>query len=153
MKLLIMAPLGALAAGDRLWSALALATIEPSAASVPEALEELAPAIKKIFVYNSLYLLGQKKRDLFSGSAEASSMLQPMSVPASGVATAGPVFGVPARFIVFVVDFAKTPKRNELYHGKDLLVTTEAKLAKHAPLYIRGPQWGRGLMIFVLEVR
>ena len=40
---------------------------------------------------------------LFSGNTESSSMLQPMAVPASGVATARPVFGVPARFIVFDV--------------------------------------------------
>jgi hypothetical protein len=40
---------------------------------------------------------------LFSGNTEASSMLQPMAVPASGLATAAPVFGVPARFIVFDV--------------------------------------------------
>ena len=40
---------------------------------------------------------------LFSGNTEASSMLQPMAVPASGVASAAPVFGVPARFIVFDV--------------------------------------------------
>jgi eukaryotic-like serine/threonine-protein kinase len=40
---------------------------------------------------------------LFSGNTTASSMLQPMAVPASGVAAARPVFGVPARFIVFDV--------------------------------------------------
>jgi hypothetical protein len=135
--LLIMAPLGASAAGDRLWSALALATIESSAVPVPEALEELAPAIKKIFGYNSLYLLGQKKRDLFSGSAE---------------------WLIPTKEFFFKVqclsrELTSYLLRIELYRGKDLLVTIEAKLAKHAPLYIRGPQWGRGLMIFVLEVR
>jgi len=40
---------------------------------------------------------------LFSGNTASSSMLQPMGVPASGVAAARPVFGVPARFIVFDV--------------------------------------------------
>jgi eukaryotic-like serine/threonine-protein kinase len=40
---------------------------------------------------------------LFSGNTTASSMLQPMAVPASGAAAARPVFGVPARFIVFDV--------------------------------------------------
>jgi serine/threonine protein kinase len=40
---------------------------------------------------------------LFSGNTTASSMLQPMAVPASGAAPARPVFGVPARFIVFDV--------------------------------------------------
>jgi dipeptidyl aminopeptidase/acylaminoacyl peptidase len=40
---------------------------------------------------------------LFSGNATASSLLQPMSAPASGGAPARAVFGVPARFIVFDV--------------------------------------------------
>ena len=40
---------------------------------------------------------------LFSGNTTASPMLQPMAVPASGAQSARPVFGVPARFIVFDV--------------------------------------------------
>ena len=40
---------------------------------------------------------------VFSGNTTGSSMLQPMSVPASGGAAAQPVFGVPGRFIVFDV--------------------------------------------------
>ena len=41
----------------------------------------------------------------------------------------------------------------ELYVKKKLVVTSEAKLAREAPLYIRGPSWGRGRLIFILEVR
>ncbi len=40
---------------------------------------------------------------VFSGNTTASSMLQPMSVPAAGGAPPRPAFGVPARFIVFDV--------------------------------------------------
>ena len=40
---------------------------------------------------------------VFSGNTTGSSMLQPMSVPASGGVAAQPVFGVPGRFIVFDV--------------------------------------------------
>ena len=40
---------------------------------------------------------------LFSGNTVASTMLQPMAVPAAGGAPPRPVFGVPARFIVFDV--------------------------------------------------
>ena len=40
---------------------------------------------------------------VFSGNTAASSLLQPMSVRAAGGAPAEPVFGVPARFIVFDV--------------------------------------------------
>jgi hypothetical protein len=136
--LLIMAPPGAYAAvGDRIWSALTLATIEPSAASIPESLKKLAPAIKEIFGYNSLYLVGEKKRDLFPGSEE---------------------WLIPSKEFFLKVECLSQELtsyllRIQLYREKTLLVTTEAKLAKDAPLYIRGPQWGRGLLIFVLEVR
>ncbi len=135
--LLILAAPGADAAGDRIWSALALATTEDPPAPVPEPLKALAPSIRKIFGYNSLYLLGEKKRDLFSGSEE---------------------WLIPTKEFFFKVQcLSRGPTsytlRIELYHDKNRLVTAEAKLAKGAPLYIRGPEWGRGLLIFVLEVR
>jgi hypothetical protein len=124
-------------AGDRIWSALALATVESSAAPVPIPLERFAPTINEVFGYNSLYLLGEKKRDLFHGSEE---------------------WLIPTKEFFFKVqclwqELTSYLVRIELYRGENLLVTTEAKLAKEAPLYIRGPQWGRGLLIFVLEVR
>ena len=124
-------------AGDRIWSALALATIEPSATPIPLPLERFAPTINEVFGYNSLYLLGEKKRDLFPGSEE---------------------WLIPTKEFFFKVqclwqELTSYLVRIELYRGENLLVTTEAKLAKEAPLYIRGPQWGRGLLIFVLEVR
>ena len=61
---------GARAGGDRIWSALILATKENTPSAIPGALEKFAPTIKKIFGYNSLYLLGEKKRDLFTGSEQ-----------------------------------------------------------------------------------
>jgi hypothetical protein len=47
-----------------------LATKEDPPGPVPKALEKFAPSIRKIFGYNSLYLLGEKKRDLISGGEE-----------------------------------------------------------------------------------
>jgi hypothetical protein len=124
-------------AGDRIWSALVLATREDSPPPVPEALKEFAPAIRKVFGYNSLYLLGEKKRDLYSGGEE---------------------WLVPSKEFFFKVqclsqNTTSYTLRIELYRGKDLLITAETKLARGAPLYIRGPEWGRGQLIFVLEVR
>jgi hypothetical protein len=128
---------GARAEGDRIWSALVLATKENPPSTTPDALEKFAPAIKKIFGYNSLYLLGEKKRDLISGGEE---------------------WLVPSKEFFFKVQCLSQGAtsytlRIELYRDKSLLVTTEAKLAKDAPLYIRGPAWGRGHLIFLLEVR
>jgi hypothetical protein len=125
------------ATGDRIWSAVALATLEHSAAPVPTALKERAPGINEIFGYNSLYLLGEKKRDLSPGREE---------------------WLIPTKEFFFKVECLSQQLtsyllRIELYRDKNLLVTTEAKLAKDAPLYIGGPQWGRGQLIFMLEVR
>jgi hypothetical protein len=125
------------ATGDRIWSAVALATIEHPAVAAPNPLKELAPGINEIFGYNSLYLLGEKKRVLSSGRGE---------------------WLIPTKEFFFKVECLSQELtsyllRIELYRDKNLLVTTEAKLAKDAPLYIRGPQWGRGLLIFVFEVR
>jgi hypothetical protein len=127
----------AYAQGDRLWSALVLATKEDPTSSVPDALKEFAPSIRKIFGYNSLYLLGEKKRALYYGGEE---------------------WLVPSKEFFFKVQCLSQDRTSytlhiELYRGKSLLVTTEAKLARDAPLYIRGPEWGRGQLIFVLEVR
>jgi hypothetical protein len=128
---------GAKADGDRIWSALLLATKEDPPGPVPKALEKFAPSIRKIFGYNSLYLLGEKKRDLISGGEE---------------------WLVPSKEFFFKVQCLSQEETNyllriELYRDKNLLVTTEAKLARDAPLYIRGPAWGNGHLIFVLEVR
>ena len=130
------APL-ARAEGDRIWSALVLATKDSPPSPIPDGLEKFAPAIKKIFGYNSLYFLGEKKRDLVSG---------------------GEQWLVPSKEFFFKVQcLSQGPTsymlRIELYRDKSLLLTTEANLAKDAPLYIRGPAWGSGQLIFLLEVR
>jgi hypothetical protein len=125
------------AEGDRIWSALVLATKEDSPPAVPAALERFAATIRRIFGYNSLYLLGEKKRDLFSGTED---------------------WLVPSKEFFFRVqslsrDATFYTLRIELYREKNLLLTTETRLAKNAPLYIRGPEWGSGQLILLLEVR
>ena len=124
-------------AEDRVWSALVLATKETPERPVPESLKEFAPTIKRVFGYPSLYLLGEKKRAIQAGGEE---------------------WLVPTDDFFFKVkclsqDASSYQMEIELYRKKDLLVTTQAKLARNAPLYIRGPQWGEGQLIFLLEVR
>lgn len=123
--------------GDRIWSALVLGTNEKPPAEVPDQLENYAPTLRKIFGYNSFYLLGQKKRDLVKGNE---AWLMPTK-----------------EFFLGVHCLARKETyyklRIELYRNEELLVTTEAKLARDAPLYIRGPLWGGGQLIFLLEVR
>ena len=124
-------------ASDDIWSALVLATNETPPAEIPKPLKSFSPTITKVFGFNSLYLLGQKKRALENGSDQ---------------------WLVPSRDFFFQATcLAQEPThyhlRIALFRGKELLLTTEAKLARDAPLFIRGPQWGSGQLILILEVR
>ncbi len=136
LLLVLLSPLP-LTASDEIWSALVLATNETPRQSPPKPLGDFSSAIEKIFGYNSLYLLGQKKRAIGPGTTE---------------------WLVPSREFFFQITCLAREDthylvRIELFHNKDLLLTTEARLARNAPLYIRGPQWGKGQLLFLLEVR
>ncbi len=136
LVLLGLAP-SARADGDSIWSALVLATKEETPRPAPDQLEEIAPTLKKVFGYNTFYLLGDKKKSLVTGGEE-------WLIPSE-------------EFFVKVKCLSRDPAHYnlaiDLYRGEKLLVTTQARLAKDAPLIIRGPQWGRGQLVFVLEVR
>jgi hypothetical protein len=41
----------------------------------------------------------------------------------------------------------------DLYAKEKLILTSRVRLARDAPLYIRGPQWGNGQLIYILEIR
>jgi hypothetical protein len=129
--------MGSIQASDNIWSALVLATNETPPAPPPKALGDYSATIKKVFGYNSLYLLGQKKREIGGGDGD---------------------WLVPSNDFFFQItpldrDPAHYRLRIELFRNKDLLLTTEAALPRDAPLYIRGPQWGKGQLILLLEVR
>ena len=130
----------AVQASDDIWSALVLATNEAPPAEIPKPLKSFSPTIKKVFGFNSLYLLGQKKRALDDNDDEPDQWL------------------VPSRDFFFQVTcLSQEPThyhlRIALFRGKELLLTTEAKLARDAPPFIRGTQWGKGQLILLREVR
>lgn len=133
---LLVLPLPA-RAGDRIWSAIVLATRESPAKPIPAKLSDFGGPLKKIFGYNTFYLLGEKKKDLRLGARE-------WLVPSKRIFL---------HVTVLAIGKAHYTMRIALYEGKELLVTTDARLARDAPLYIRGPQWGKGQLIALLEVR
>lgn len=120
-----------------IWSAVILATNEKPPKPVPEALAEFAPTLRRVFGYNSFYLLGEKTKEVRPGAEE---------------------WLVPSRRIFMKVGVSEAGGercrlRTEFYDGKKLLVTAEADLAEDEPLYIRGPAWGRGQIVALLELR
>jgi len=124
-------------AGDRIWSAVVLATRENPAKPPPARLADFAGPLQRIFGYNTFYLLGEKTKDIRAGTED---------------------WLVPSKRIFMKVSVLGTSRvsyhtRVDLYDGKELLVTAEARLARDAPLYIRGPAWGKGQLIAILEVR
>lgn len=122
---------------DDVWSALVLATNEHPAKPAPKDLAHYVAGLKTVFGYNTFYLLGDKKKQIRKGDEQ-------WIVPTKKV------------FLKLrcVDRTAGTYKVHlELYLGKQLIVTSEVKLARGAPLYIRGPAWGHGRLIFILEVR
>lgn len=134
---LLLMPFASAPAADKIWSAVVLATRENPPAEVPRKLEDLAPTLRKVFGYNSFYLLGEKTETIRSGETE-------WLVPSRRIYM---------RLATLESDVAGYLLRIELFNGEELLVTTEARLARDAPLYIRGPQWGKGQIIAILEIR
>ncbi len=129
--------LAADARADSIWSALVLATNEQPSKPAPVDLKTFAGGLKTVFGYNTFYLLGAKQKQILKG---------------------GEVWIVPTKKVFLKVRCLDRTEVDykvqlELYVRKKLVVTSEAKLARGAPLYIRGPSWGRGRLIFILEVR
>lgn len=133
----LMLGMGVVQASNGVWSALVLATNETPARPVPAKLEPFAPTIKKVFGYNSLYLLGDRRKEIDSGTED---------------------WLVPSEDFFFQLTCLRREEshyaiRLELFRDKSPLLTSEVRLARNAPLYIRGPQWGDGQLILLLEIR
>ncbi len=124
-------------AEDAIWTALVLATNEHPARAEPRELAHYAGGLRTVFGYNSFYLLGDKTKKILEGSEE-------WMVPTRQVFLKVRCVDQAANFYAIHL---------ELYVRRQLVVTSEVKLALHAPLYIRGPAWGQGRLIFILEVR
>lgn len=137
LALVLLTSAGPAFASNSLWSALVFASNEPAAGATPRKLEPFAPTIRDVFGYRFLTLLGDKRRELQSTEE---------------------IWLVPSKdffFEVRVLETAETHYRLQLqlFHRDESILTTTVRLARDAPLYIRGPQWGNGQLLLVLEIR
>jgi hypothetical protein len=130
-------PTSALARGDEIWGALILLTTESEEKPLHRKLKPFADEIQRVFGGNTLYLLGHKERDLEPGHEE-------WLIPSKRIFMRVRVKAREESAYLLDID---------LYDGTTLLVSAEARLAKDAPLYIRGPQWGPGRLIALLNVK
>ncbi len=122
------------ASAANVWGALVLGTQEESA--IPARLRPHEDMLKKVFGYKSYKILGQSTRKL-SQSEET------WIIPSN-------------ELFLRVVGKERDGKLRmnvQLYHGRKLLVETNANMAKGKPFVIRGPQWGEGQLILMLVAK
>ena len=125
---------------DHIWSAVILATNPPTPKPPPAELAGAEPELKRVFGYNQFELVGSSTELI---DEENEHWLTPgktfsLSVNAHR-ATAKRFRGGDALTL-------------QLFQQKRSLVKTEVKLAPGSPLYFRGPECEKGLIIFVLKV-
>ena len=126
---------------DRIWSGVILATNPENPKEPPVELREFAPRLKRIFGYNQFELVG--------GTTEViDELTENWLVPTSLFS-----LSVRARRAISKEARGGYLLNLQLFQEKRLLVDTEAKLAPGSPLFIRGPQYGKGQVIIVLQVQ
>jgi hypothetical protein len=128
-------------ATDKIWSALVVATNSPNPKDPPPELREFAPRLKRIFGYNQFEMAG--------------SVLEVIDEQTEN-------WLVPSQLFSLNLKARRSTSKEarggyllnlQLFQDKRPLVDTEAKLAPGSPLFIRGPQYGKGQLIIVLQVQ
>jgi hypothetical protein len=134
-------PAVAPAAQDTIWSAVVIARNVASPKPPPPELAEFIGRLQRVFGYNQFELFG-------SASKPIGDRTESWLVPSKSF-----WLGVNARRSVSKEARGGYLLNLQLFQDKRPLVDTEAKLAPGSPLFIRGPEYGNGQVIIVLQVR
>ncbi len=126
---------------DKIWSAVVFATNPAAPKDAPEELREFAPRLKRVFGYSQFQLIG-------AASEKIDDQTVTWLVPSQSF-----WLGVKARRAVSKEARGGYLLNLQLFQDKRPLLETEAKLAPGSPLFIRGPQYGQGQLIIVLQVQ
>ncbi len=124
-------------AAETVWSGLVIAENVAQPQRIPPELTRIEGSLKRFFGYNQFQVIGRSQKTLKTGQEDwlATSKFFGLHVDARGENEAGYVLGL------------------KLYKQKELLLETDAKLSKHSPLVIKGPQVGSGQLLLVLVVQ
>jgi hypothetical protein len=133
--LLAGAALGARAEG--IWTALVLGTNEQPSKPAPKALAPYVKGLETVFGANTVYLLAAKLQAIEKGHEEWIVPTKQVFLKLRCLDRA------PGAYTLQL----------ELYVKQRLVVSSEVSLKRGAPLYIRGPAWGKGRLVFILEVQ
>jgi hypothetical protein len=136
VSLLIIGATPRLQGAETVWSGLVIAENVSQPQPIPSELSRIEDSLKRFFGYNQFQVIGQSQKTLKSGEEDwlATSKFFGLHVDAQGESKAGYVLNL------------------KLYKEKELLLETDAKLSKHSPLVIKGPQIGSGQLLLVLVV-
>ena len=123
-------------ADERIWSALVLATNAKSPKPPAPELDRFSRKVERFFGYNQLQLIGSATKSV---EADCEKWLVPsqnfwLNVKAKQMDEGG-----------YLLDLV-------LFHDKQRLVETKAKLGTGRPLIIRGPMYGEGQLLIVLQL-
>src|SRR4051812_47950758 len=122
---------------ETVWSGLVIAENTQEPAAIPSELTPIEQNLKELFGYNQFQIIGQSSKTLETGKEGwlAWSRYFSLQVDAKGHGKGGYVLNL------------------RLWKEKELLLESEAKLSKHSPLVIKGPQIGTGQLLLVLIVQ
>ena len=125
---------------NKIWSGLVVATNAANPKEAPAELKEFAPRLKRVFGYNQFELAGSAWQEI---GDQGESWL----VPSKSF-----WLGLKARRALSKEAQGGYLLSMQLFQDKRPLVDTEVKLAPGSPLFIRGPQYGKGQIIIVLQI-
>ena len=126
---------------NQIWSAIVLATNSDNPKPTPAQLKEFGPKLKKVFGYNQLELVG-------SASQEVGELNESWLIPSKTV-----WMGLKGRRALSKEAQGGYLLSLELFQNDRSLLQSEVKLAPGSPLFIRGPQYGKGQLVVVLQVQ
>ena len=126
---------------DRIWSGVIVATNPEKPKEAPVELREFVPKLKRIFGYTQFELAGSATEviDELTENWLVPSPIFPLSVTARRTTSKEARGGYLLNLKVF--------------QENRPLVDSEVKLAPNSPLFIRGPQYGKGQIIIFLQVQ
>lgn len=125
---------------SKIWSALVLATIAEDPKPAPSEIKEFVPKMKKIFGYNQFQLIGNTNKELGDRTPGKLELGKGFSMTLTGrralskEAQGGCLLNL------------------QLFRDDHGIMESEIKLAPNSPIFIRGPQYGNGQLIIVLQV-
>jgi hypothetical protein len=128
-------------AGDKIWSAVLIATNVAKPKDPPAELRSVAGRLQKVFGYNEFDIVGSASAEV--GDEDEHPLMPTKSFWLKLKARRASVKEARGGYLLNL----------QLYQEKRALVDTVALIAPDSPLFFRGPMHARGQILIVLQVQ